>query len=344
MIGAAAFLLLGAIGPAPAAAAAEGPGDTDAPEVRWSVTPADEAGPDGRTAVEHTLDPGESVEDRIAVRNLSAEDVTFRLTAADGFFTRNGRFDILASGEESVAAGTWITIAGTVAVPAGDTVVVPFTVRPPGQAEPGDHAAGITASVLSVQSSEGGAAVGVESRFGVRVLTRVAGEITPSASVASLTGRYATSWNPFQPGELTVTFDVVNDGNTRLLAAGVVDAAGRSASFPAAGENRQELLPGDTRALTVVVDDVWPSFLLPVTVTLGAEVLTIDGSAPEFVPVTAQVGVWAVPVPQLVLLLGIALVAGSLVWGRVRSRRRLRAMIEEARDAGRREGAEARTE
>jgi hypothetical protein len=341
LLAVAVFALLGAFGATPALAAAD---DVDAPEIRWSVTPADESGPDGRTAVEHTLDPGETVDDHIAVRNASQEDITFSLTAADGFFTRNGRFDILATGEESVAAGTWIEIAESVSVPAGATVVVPFAIHVPEQVEPGDHAAGITASVLSIQSSEDGAAVGVESRVGVRVLSRVTGEITPSAKVESPTGQFAASWNPFRPGEITVTFDVVNDGNTRLLAQGAVDAGGQSTAFPAADENPQELLPGDTRPFTVIVDDVWPLFLVPTTVTLGAEALTIDGSTPAFVPVTAQVTVWAVPWPQLLLVLGIVLVVGAVVWGRIRSRRRVRSMIEEAREAGRREGPQARAQ
>ena len=36
--------------------------------VRWSVVPADENGPDGRRAVETELDPGETLQDRFAVR------------------------------------------------------------------------------------------------------------------------------------------------------------------------------------------------------------------------------------------------------------------------------------
>jgi hypothetical protein len=321
---------------APSAALAAGD-DTAEPTVRWSVVPSSATGADGRTAIEHRLDPGESVEDHVALHNVSAEDVTFGLTAADGFFTRAGRFDILASGEESVAAGTWIDVADSVLVPAGQTVVVPFTVSVPEGAEPGDHAAGLTASVVSIQSADDGTAVGIESRVGVRVLTRVTGEIAPAVSIHALSGLYATSWNPFRPGEMTVDFTVVNDGNTRLVARGDVATAGQSVVFPAAAEIEQELLPGDERRITADVDDVWPLFLLPTTVTVSAEVLAIDGSKTQFVPVTAEVVVWAVPWPQLLLLLGVALVIGSVVWGRFRARRRLDAMLSEAREEGRRD-------
>jgi hypothetical protein len=331
-----AFLAVAFAVAAPSAAFAVGD-DAEEPAVRWSVVPSSSTGADGRTAIEHTLDPGDSVEDHVAVRNVSTEDVTFGLTAADGFFTRAGRFDILPSGEESVAAGTWISVAESVVVPAGKTVVVPFTLSVPDEAEPGDHAAGLTASIISIQSADDGTAVGVESRVGVRVLTRVTGEIAPAASVQALSGVYATSWNPFRPGDITVDFTVVNEGNTRLLARGEVATAGQSVAFPGAAENEQELLPGDERQMTAVIDDVWPLFFLTTTVTVAAEVLTIDGSKTQFVPVAADVVVWAVPWPQLLLLLGVALIIGSLVWGRVRARRRLEARLSEAREEGRRD-------
>lgn len=311
----------------------------DPPAIRWSVTPADEAGPDGRTAVEQTLDPGAVADDHFAVRNVSDADVTFQLTAADGFYTRTGRFDILAADQESVDAGTWISLPETVTVPAGATVVVPFSTTVPELAEPGDHAAGITASVLSVQSSEDGTSVGVESRVGFRVTTRVTGELAPKAAVEALSGDYALSWNPFRPGEMTVTFDVANQGNAILLAEGAVQAGGQSVPFPAEGENPQELLPGDTRTITATVDDVWPILVVTTGVTLTPTVLTMDGASTAMTPVTAEVTVWAVPWPQLIVLLGIALVVLAILWGRIRSRRKVAALVADAKEEGRREAA-----
>jgi len=312
--------------------------DPDA--IRWSVTPADESGPDGRRAIEVELDPGEAAEDLFAVRNVSDVEVTFRLTAADGFYTRNGRFDILPSDQESVDAGTWISLPEEVTVAAGGTVVVPFQIDVPDDAEPGDHAAGITASVLSTQTSDDGASVGVESRVGFRVTTRVTGELRPEAVVHGLVGGYATSWNPLRPGELTVGFDVENTGNTILLVEGAVAAGGRSGEFPGVDENPQELLPGDSRRFEVVVQDVWPLFVLPTEVVVTPTMLTMTGDTSQIEPVTASTTVWAVPWPQLLLIAGIALIILALVWGRRRSKRRLRTMLEQAREEGRRDATD----
>jgi hypothetical protein len=334
------IVAVAAIVSAPGTAWAAADDTVDDARIRWSVSPSDANGPDGRTAAEHTLDPGESVEDFFAVRNVSDADVTFALTAADGFFTRNGRFDILASGEESVDSGTWITVPEAVSVPAGETVVVPYRLEVPDQAEPGDHAAGITASVLSIGAADDGTSVGVESRVGFRVLTRVTGEITPVAELTAVDGSYGLSWNPFRPGEITVSFEVVNEGNTRLLVGGRAAAGGGVSVFPADG-TAQELLPGDERPFTAVIDGVWPLFLVPTTVTVAAESVTMDGASSEVAPVRAEISVWAVPWPQLAVLVGVALVVGAVIGGRLRSRRRLNALLAQAREEGRRSVAGA---
>ncbi|MNL84194.1 hypothetical protein D3C87_2120890 [compost metagenome] len=57
-------------------------------------------------------------------------------------------------------------------------------------------------------------------------------------------------------------------------------------------------------------------------------------------PVTADLVVWAMPWPQLLLLLGVALIVVAILWGRLRSRRRLAAMLEGARADALQEGRE----
>ncbi|WP_156761646.1 WxL protein peptidoglycan domain-containing protein [Microbacterium karelineae] len=304
--------------------------------ITWSVRPADGDGADGRAWVEQTLDPGQSATERMAVQNFSDEDVTFQLSTADGYFRDNGRFAMLESGEESTAAGTWIDLPDEVRVAAGETVIVPFTTAVPGDATPGDHAAGVAASILSRSVDESGASVGVESRIGFRVMTRVTGEVTPSAEVVGVDASYDTSWNPLAPGSAVVRFEVENTGNTRLMIAGSLDAGGRSAAFPGEGEVDQELMPGDRRVIAVRVDGVWPLFYVPVGLDVAASV-TGEGEGTRVDPVRVDAGVWALPLPQLIVLAGVVLILGSVVWGRIRARRRLQALLAEARAAGRRE-------
>ena len=50
--------------------------------VTWSVAPATADGPDGRSWVELRLDPGETVTEHLAVRNLGESATTFVLRCA----------------------------------------------------------------------------------------------------------------------------------------------------------------------------------------------------------------------------------------------------------------------
>ena len=312
--------------------------------VRWSVVPSDGRGPDGRSAVEVGVRPGQTVEDHIAVRNASDAAVTFRLAPADGFTSASGRFDVRAEGESSVDAGSWISLPARVTVPAGATVVVPFSIAAPSGAAPGDHSAGITASVLSTARVDGGASVGVDTRVGVRVLARVAGQLSPAASLHGGGGSYAVAWNPLRPGSAIVSFDVVNDGNTRLLASGTVSAAGQDTPFPAAGEPVIDLLPGDRRTVRVVVDDLWPSILVPVDVILRPRGITIDGQTPIAAASSLQTSLWAMPISQLIVLTGAALLIFAALWGRQRSPRRTDRLVADAHEHDRPPAAAALTE
>lgn len=321
---------------APSAAAAPALVATaaDDGEITWAVTPADESGPDQRGVIEQELDPGQSRSDRFAVRNFSAIPVTFALSAADGYYSDNGRFTMLPSSEPSTLAGTWISLPDSVTVEPGGTTVVEFTTSVPDDALPGDHAAGIAASVLSAGTDSSGTGVGVESRVGFRITTRVTGELTPAATVQSVAGSYDLSWNPFRPGEATVSFEVTNSGNTAVQAQGTLTAGTAAADFPAPGEAVQQLLPGETRTITLALAGVWPTVVVPLAVDLAPSARDFAGADLPVEPSAASATLWALPLPQLVLLTGLVLLLAALLWRRRRSRARLAAAVAAAREEG----------
>ena len=320
----AAVLALVAFGASPALAA-----DGD---ITWAVHPSDGSAADGRPWVEQELDPGASAEEHLVVENYSDEQVTFRLTAADGIFRENGRFSMLNPDEESTDAGTWITVAPEVTVDARSSAVVPFSTTVPDDATPGDHAAGIAASVVMQRAAEDGTSVGVESRVGFRVMTRVTGTLEPRLRVDDPHADYSLSWNPFRAGRGTITFTAVNAGNTRLELGGSISLGGQTAPVP----EGQELLPGDSRTITVSVPGVWPLVYATGSIDISSTVTGI-GEGTEVAPVTASIGTWAWPLPQIAVLVGIALIVFAIVSGRIRSRRRLAVLLAEAREEGRRE-------
>ena len=327
---------IGVLGAFVAPTAALADGDPEEPAVRWAVTPADESGENDRASIQHALDAGESVIEHISVQNLGDREETFRLSAADGFTTSNGRFDMLASDEESTDAGTWIAIADEVTVPAGESAVVPFSITVPEQAEPGDHSAGVAASVVTRRSAEEGASLGVESRVGVKVTTRVTGELAPAVSVGDVSTTYDGSWNPFRPGQVTATVEVTNTGNTRLAIGGTAAAGTGKVTFPADGEQIGELLPGDTHQVVLSIDGTWPTFYVPGDLVVAPEVAVLDGTSAAADEVRVPFGAWALPWPQLLLLLGLVLLLTALTGNRRRGRRHLEMLLHPAREEGRR--------
>lgn len=310
-----AFLMASAFAAPAAAASSPAPGDDGDGSVTWMVRPSDGIGEDGRAWVELDLDPGETAREHLLVRNLSTSAVTFRLTAADGYFTETGRFNMLTSDKESVDAGTWIEIQAQVDVAPGADVIVPFTITVPENATPGDHPAGIAASIRSGEGEQ----VGVESRVGFRVMTRVTGELAPSAA-ATVSGVYSGSINPFDAGRIDVGYTVENTGNTRLsiLPRVSVSALFGLVSFAVEGEEIVEIAPGESRAAEVSLASVWPLFAYTADVTATLVPVGDDVAAGEVDPASAQTVVVAIPWPQLVTI-AIAIVLLWLIW---RDRRR----------------------
>ena len=179
-LGILALALAGAVAGLGAAHASE----QNAGDIRFSVSTASTDGPDDRRIFDFVAEPGEQIQDQVAVSNHGTGAVTFAMVTNDGIFTPMGNFDIRTSDQEPQDSGGWFEVQPSVEVPAGETVIVPFTISVPPNVTPGDHPAGIVATVTTA-SSAAGPGVGVESRVGVRVNLRVPGEDRKSTRLNS---------------------------------------------------------------------------------------------------------------------------------------------------------------
>jgi hypothetical protein len=325
---------------APTASAQARAADDD--RITWSVVPADASGPDGRRVVDLELEPGERAVDHVAVSNHSATEVTFALSANDGYLTERGSFDMRPAAVPPTDGGAWITVADEVVVGPGKTEVVPFEVTAPADAVPGDHPAGVAASVRS------GGEMSVDSRVGVRVNLRVPGQVVAALDAELLDVSFGQGSGLFGPGELVVRYAVVNDGTVALRAASEVRADsgfGGPGAFVPPGEP-VEVLPGGRREVSVTVPGVWPLGPFGVEAVVSAAPVSgpsagggPDVAAPADVTLTGST--WALPLPHLLLLLVLVLV----VWAARRAlrarRARLERLIERARAEGRAEALAA---
>lgn len=323
-MGAAIAALTAALIAAPVAAVAA----EDSP-ITWAVTPADENGPDGRRVVDLEVDPGQSVTEHLAVRNLSEREATFTLGASDGYYTATGRFTMLPQSRESVDAGTWVVIEPSITLAANETRVVPFTITVPSNATPGDHAAGVAASVRSAGTDGEGAQVGVDSRVGFRLSVRVTGELVPALAVEGVQAAYEPPWNLFAPGRVDISYEVTNTGNTAL------DVADSTGDDPSA---RGTLLPGESRRVDVDPVSAWPLGVLFFDLDVMA---TVPGTNLSAVPVPHDLVVWALPWLHLLAAVGVALILTAIFVDRRRRRRRFDDLLRRAREEGRRESVVA---
>lgn len=311
----------------------------------WSLTPAletEQEGEEPRVSFRASVDPGGSVEDAVTLTNFSATEATFTLQAADGVVSDSGAFDILRPGEENTGAGQWIELEQTeVTVPADGEVTVPFTLTVPENATPGDHPAGIAASVSSGSEDD----VAMVSRVGTRIHLRVTGDLAPTLTIGGPEVDYQQNWNPFAPGTATITWQVANEGNVRLGAQQSLESTGPLglAGATAEVEPIREVLPGG-QAQVSVEQRVWPLFGLTSRVTAAPAVVGEDEVDAELSTAEAQTTTAAIPFPQLILLVLLALVIWWLATRKKRAKKKFDAAVAAAAAQQHHHAAQAQTD
>ena len=282
--------------------------------------------PDIRPFLYYVAGPGATIVDHVAILNYSTRPLTLAVYSTDALNDDKGGFALLAGATKPTDAGSWASIGTTrmtVTVPARTTsatgqqaygfVIVPFTIKVPANATPGDHIAGVLASLVTGGDPNSQANVKLDQRVGTRMFVRVAGKLAPGISVDNVSASYTGSLNPLATGSATVKFTVANRGNIKLGGRITIDVSGllgRTASIKL--PDLPLLLPGNAIDLTVQVPDVVPQVVNTVTVTLTPLKLQGD-SDPDLPDVTASASFSAVPwMPITIVLFPILL--GSLLW------------------------------
>ncbi|MEV0890037.1 DUF916 domain-containing protein [Promicromonospora sp. MEB111] len=331
--------------PVAAVPIAAAPSAVPTDDVTWGVRTATNDQGTERENFRYTVDPGAKVSDELVVTNHGETPLRLDIYAADGYTTTAGQLDVLTRDDAadtgsddtgpddtgsndtgSVNVGSWLDPAvDQVRLAPGESADVPFTLQVPDDATPGDYAGAILTS-RTVTAQDAG--LDYETRSGIRVYLRVAGDLAPSLTVTDAHVEYHQTLNPFGPGDATVTYTVRNDGNVRLAANQQVGVAGPFGWLGAQGaaDDVPELLPGESWPVSVPVDGVAPLFWLGADIVLVAQLPDVAGATPGVAPVEAHASGWAVPWLPLVVV--VLLVGAVVVMVR---RRRTRGQREDAR-------------
>ncbi|MFC4503336.1 MULTISPECIES: WxL protein peptidoglycan domain-containing protein [Streptomyces] len=221
----------------------------------WSVYPVSSAVA-ARPYFYVSADPGQTIEDKVVVANKTDEPLTFRLYAADAYNTaRDGGFAVKSAGERMRGVGAWADLPkDRVTVPGGKTVTVPFTIKVPEGAEPGDHPGAIVALDERIDAGDGSVALGVQRAVGARVYLSVGGPTLPALAVENV---HISHHQPLIPGlgdsTATISYTLRNTGNVTLepkVALKAHGLFGRTLLTRDLKKIPSQLLPGQSVRLT----------------------------------------------------------------------------------------------
>ncbi|MEU0003383.1 DUF916 domain-containing protein [Streptomyces sp. NPDC006314] len=279
----------------------------------WSVYPvASEAA--ARPYFSLSAEPGQTLTDKVVVQNRTGRPLTFRLYAADAYNTaRDGGFAVRTVEETMRGVGAWAKPAKSrVTVPGHRTVTVPFTLRVPEGAEPGDHPGAVVALDERIDQGSGKPALGVRRAVGARVYLRVGGTTLPALSVEHVR---ISHHQPPMPGlgdsTATISYTLRNTGNLTLHPKAELKARGlfgRTLLHRDLTGVPSELLPGQRVRLTEAWRGAPQLDRGDVTLTVRAPGIRESASASFF----------ALPWLLATLVSGAGLVTGVLL---VRARR-----------------------
>ncbi|MFC5929598.1 hypothetical protein D6T64_17355 [Cryobacterium melibiosiphilum] len=311
----------------------------------WSVHPASAEGPDERETFSYQVDPGTEIRDFVAIINSGPVAATFAVYATDAINDfETGGYSLLPADQPPVDVGAAIALdLSEITLEPGTQAVVPFRVTVATDVTPGDHAAGIVASVTKAGDGTSGQAVSLDQRVGARVILNVSGAPTVSVETAGMVTRFDSPWNPFAGGTLHLDYAVKNTGNLRVdveQAATVTGpfGIGLGTMAPAA---LTTVLPGQSVHVTAELANVPPLFAVWADISLspaptGGE--TPQNAGMELASSTSSTMAAAIP---WTLLLVIALVATAifLIVRYVRvTRERFFDALDEAADQAKVEG------
>jgi len=165
--------------------------------------------------------PGESIADKIKVRNDSTSDVTYQVLVED--FKAVGEEGSVSLIDDSQPNTTYSLAKWVVPEPRTFSLApnqekeIPFSINVPKDAEPGGHYCSVLFQIGGDAKIQGGGA-SVASRVGSLILLRVSGNVKEDASVESFT----SNKNYFEKGPIGLDLRVKDNGNNHISPKGTI--------------------------------------------------------------------------------------------------------------------------
>lgn len=161
-------------------------------------------------------DPGTTVESEFKVVNDGTSTATY-YTQVENFEAKDesGNPQFVQTKE---GLATWVTVAPSVQIPAGEEKTIPFSIRIPRNAEPGGYFSSIF--VRTTPPPTAGGEVSIGARLGTLLLLRVNGEIQEGVDILEFSTKEKKRFFTSLPVELYYRFQ--NTGTDRVKPEGEV--------------------------------------------------------------------------------------------------------------------------
>ena len=184
----------------------------------------------------HTMAPGARTSDAALVMNKGDVPITLKLYAADAVTAINGGTSFTNEGEEKNGVARWLSVpVAELSLQPGEERVVPFTIKVPPDASPGQHVAGLVLEAVTDNPDSAAGSVQTElmvnvvRRAGVAVLIDVPGPHVTGLEITDICLRQ-------QDGDHGATFEfaVRNTGNVYVRGQGslvISDREGMKLAF-----------------------------------------------------------------------------------------------------------------
>src|SRR4030042_2673489 len=256
------------------------------------------------------IDPGNSAQEIIKIRNVSSTTQTFYPEVLD--FKPVGETGApqflkpAESGSYTFSLASWITVSteGIVLKP-NEAHALNFTINVPKDAEPGGRYAGILFGTTAPELT--GTGVAISNKVWSLVLVRVAGDAKEVATLKE----FSTDKPSYEAGPVNFVVRVQNAGNVHVVPKGnieIKDTFGRSVASLPVNETDGNVLPDSVRRF---VDKEGKELSWkPEGFTFGrykAQLLLTCGSPAK--TLSGEVTFWIVPWKQLLVIGLVALIA-----------------------------------
>lgn len=164
--------------------------------------------------------PGDTISDKIRVRNEAATDTSYSIVVEDfKAVGEEGNVDLISDSQSNTtySLSAWIAPSiKTFTLKAGEEKEVPYNINVPKDAEPGGHYCSILVKIGGDATVANGASVA--SRVGSLILLRVSGNVKEDASVESFSSDKAY----YEKSPVNLDLRVKDLGNNHIKPKGTI--------------------------------------------------------------------------------------------------------------------------